>query len=173
LGKQIKAVATGGVASVQAIGHASMTLLNQAATLSRRGVVRVLELASVFGLLGLRLARQYRLPLLTAAVAGVAVGLTAFGAGHFVAAVVCRLGNFLTTVWVTRPRQPNQLASRPRPWPPHCMPLAKPPPGRSARHTSQPDPLPHSEPRMSPSCRGRVPMGTPRKKRGSNLRLAF
>ncbi len=57
-----------------------------------------MELASVFGLLALRLARRYRLPLLTAVGIGTALGLAAFGAGRLTATLLCRLGDLLTAV---------------------------------------------------------------------------
>ncbi len=101
IGAQLKAVATGCVASARAIGRAGMALLHpvrKVATLGRQGAVRGLELASVFGLLALRLARQYRLPLLTAAGIGTALGLAAFGAGRLTATLLCRLGDLLTMV---------------------------------------------------------------------------
>ncbi len=101
VGAQLKAVATGCAASARAIGRAGMALLNQvrkAMALGWRGAVRGLELASVFGLLALRLARRYRLPLLAAAGIGTALGLAAFGAGRLTATLLGRLGELLTAV---------------------------------------------------------------------------
>ncbi len=101
IGGQLKAVAAGCAASARAIGRAGMALLHQArkvVTLGRQGIVRGLELASVFGLLAFRLAQRYQLPLLTAAVAGTAVGLVAFGAGRLLATLVCGLGGLLAPV---------------------------------------------------------------------------
>ncbi len=95
---QVKAVAAGCAASACAIGRAGMALLRPVrtvATLGRQGAVRGLELASAFGLLALRLAQRYRLPLLTAAVIGTALGLVAFGAGRLTATFLGSLGDLL------------------------------------------------------------------------------
>ncbi len=118
VGAQAKAVAAGCAASARAIGRAGMALLRPVrtvATLGRRGAVRGLELASAFGLLALRLARQYRLPLLTAAGIGTALGLAAFGAGRLTATLLCRLGDLLTAVRARAGRWLRRLLGR-EPW---------------------------------------------------------
>jgi hypothetical protein len=97
IGKQVKAVVAGCAASARAIGRAGIALVRKVTSLGRQGVVRGLELASIFGLLALRLARRYRLPLLVAAVVGTAIGLAAFGAGRLAAPLLCHLGAMLTT----------------------------------------------------------------------------
>jgi hypothetical protein len=108
IGKQVKALAAGCAESARVIGRAGMALLRKVTSLGRQGAVRGLELASIFGLLALRLARRYRLPLLVAAVVGTAIGLAAFGAGRLTAPLVCRLGSLLTAVasraslWLSR-----------------------------------------------------------------------
>ncbi len=115
IGGQLKAMAAGCAASARAIGRAGMALLHsirKVATLGRQGAVRGLELASVFGLLALRLARRYRLPLLIAAGVGTALGLAAFGAGRLTATLLCRLGELLTAARARADRCLRRLLGR-------------------------------------------------------------
>ncbi len=122
IGGPLKAVATGCPASARAIGRAGMALLHRVRkvlTLGRQGAVRGLELASVFGLLALRLARRYRLPLLTAAGIGTALGLAALGAGRLTATLLCRLGELLTAARARAGRWLRRLLGQePQPEPP-------------------------------------------------------
>jgi hypothetical protein len=103
IGAKAKAAACFCMACLKAIGNAGKALLvkvRQVVALSRTQVVRGLELVPVVVMLGFRLARKFKMPLLVAIVIGVGIGVVAFVAGRSVAAVGSGIGAFVTTLSV-------------------------------------------------------------------------
>jgi hypothetical protein len=103
IGAKVKAAAGFCMACMKAIGNAGITLqgkVRQVVVIGRQQVMRGLEMVPVVVMLGFRLARKFKMPLLVAIVIGVGIGVVAFVAGRSVAAVGSGIGAFVTTLSV-------------------------------------------------------------------------
>jgi hypothetical protein len=101
IGAKLKAAASACKKCFQVVVDAGKTLLEkgrQVVTIGRMQIMRGLELVPAMVILGLRLARKFRMPLLVAIVIGVMIGVVAFVAGRGVAAVGSGIGAFVTTI---------------------------------------------------------------------------
>ena len=103
IGAKVKAAAGFSMACLKAIGNAGKAVLGkvrQVIAIGRQQVMRGLEMVPVMVMLGLRLARKFKMPLLVAIVIGVGIGVLAFVAGRMMAAVGSGMGAFVTTLSV-------------------------------------------------------------------------
>src|SRR5208337_589153 len=85
------------------IGRFGKSVVGMTGTVVKVGRQRIthwFELATVFIVLAFRMARRFRMPLLTALVIGLCLGLLAFVAGRMVAAILTGMGSFVVALSV-------------------------------------------------------------------------
>jgi hypothetical protein len=87
-----------GLKTIGRFGKAVLSMTGTVVKVGRQRITHWFELATVFVVLAFKMARRFRIPLLTALVIGLTLGLLAFVAGRMVAAILTGMGSFVVAL---------------------------------------------------------------------------